>query len=411
MDADGRHVRVLTDFGFNWAPTWSPDGRLTAFENSKRRYRLSRTGVWVVPAGTGRARRLTGTKTDAVGPSWSPDGRRIAYLSRRPNEAPAVFTMAADGTNKWKVTSSSIVVGGDGTAEWSPEVRDWGQTAWSPNGRWIAVVTARFIDDDYHEGVLGMVRPDGTGVRRLAAYRLVGEDFMPYPVWSPDSRRVAWATDSFGGDGPVGLQVFNLRGSLVWETEAYDPVWSPDGRWIAVWRNNGVALLRADGTKVRRLPRPKDTYPYPRDWSPNGRRLLINRYSSETQRTSMVVVRLDGRLVRTLRAGYEPDWFGPAPTRTTVNAAPEPVAKGKRLTVTGKVTKVGVGLYPATVKIRFKADGARRYTTVRTTTTSANGDFRKTVTARRTGTWKAVHPATAATFASHGTDRVTVRGS
>ncbi len=99
----------------------------------------------------------------------------------------------------------------------------------------------------------------------------------------------------------------------------------------------------------------------------------------------------------------------PAGTHPTVDVSPEPAANGASLAVIGKVTKVGVALPAATVKIRFTKAGSRRFTTIGTATTDATGRYTTTFTAVTTGTWKAIHPATAATLTSSDTDGVRVR--
>ncbi len=61
---------------------WSPDGETLAFVSNREKDRDASwfADVWVVPAGGGRARRVTEHKGQAAAPAWSPDGRRIAYL-------------------------------------------------------------------------------------------------------------------------------------------------------------------------------------------------------------------------------------------------------------------------------------------------------------------------------------------
>lgn len=236
------------------------------------------------------------------------------------------------------------------------------------------------------------MRSDGTEVQRLP-----GRGRTLSLVWSPDGRRLAFSTK--------GLRVIDWRRGTVrklTDFSAGPPAWSPDGRRIAfggVASDTGsVYVVRADGSKLRRLHRG-----YGPEWSPDGRRIT---FDSDRH---VKVMDADGRHVQTLAAGGSPEWFGPAPTRTKLNVAPARATKGARLTVTGNVTKVGIALPGASVTIRFKATGARGFTTTSTATTNTNGRFKVTATAQRTGKWKAVHAATAATLASSATDKVTVR--
>ncbi|MFF5334116.1 hypothetical protein [Streptomyces sp. NPDC013181] len=81
-------------------------------------------------------------------------------------------------------------------------------------------------------------------------------------------------------------------------------------------------------------------------------------------------------------------------TRVTVNAAPEPVVKGKTITVTGKVSRANwekhtyQGYGGRTVSLQFKADGASSYTTVKKVTSGSTGALRTTVKATASGTWR-----------------------
>ncbi|MGW1432192.1 hypothetical protein [Streptomyces sp. NPDC001108] len=81
-------------------------------------------------------------------------------------------------------------------------------------------------------------------------------------------------------------------------------------------------------------------------------------------------------------------------TRVTVNASPEPVAKGRTITVTGRVTRANwdthtyQGYAGRTVSLQFKAAGASSYTTVKKSTSSRTGGLKTTVKATVPGTWR-----------------------
>ncbi|MFD8714847.1 calcium-binding protein, partial [Streptomyces anulatus] len=72
-------------------------------------------------------------------------------------------------------------------------------------------------------------------------------------------------------------------------------------------------------------------------------------------------------------------------SKLTVNASPEPVKKGKTLTVTGKLTRANwdtktyKGYTNQPVKLQFKKKGAKSYTTVKTVKTSSTGTLKTTV--------------------------------
>ncbi|MEW1630125.1 DUF5707 domain-containing protein [Streptomyces sp. NPDC089173] len=81
-------------------------------------------------------------------------------------------------------------------------------------------------------------------------------------------------------------------------------------------------------------------------------------------------------------------------SQLTVNASPEPVKKGKIITVTGKLTRANwdTGTYKGyinqSVQLQFKKKGAKSYTTLRTVKTSSTGTLKTTVKATADGTWR-----------------------
>ncbi|WP_328538143.1 calcium-binding protein [Streptomyces sp. NBC_00344] len=78
----------------------------------------------------------------------------------------------------------------------------------------------------------------------------------------------------------------------------------------------------------------------------------------------------------------------------TVNAAPEPVKKGKTITVTGKLARAnwddfkyhGYTVQP--VKLQFRKKNSSTYTTVKTVKTNSTGNLSTTVKAVEDGYWR-----------------------
>ncbi|WP_312885900.1 hypothetical protein [Streptomyces physcomitrii] len=103
-------------------------------------------------------------------------------------------------------------------------------------------------------------------------------------------------------------------------------------------------------------------------------------------------------------------------SRLTVNASPEPVAKGKTLTVTGKVTRADwetrkYASYPGRrVSLQFKPTGTTTYTTVKKVYANNSGNLSTTVKASKTGTWRWAYYGNTTTGPSTSTgDNVVVR--
>ncbi|MEU5404384.1 HtaA domain-containing protein [Streptomyces sp. NPDC005963] len=98
---------------------------------------------------------------------------------------------------------------------------------------------------------------------------------------------------------------------------------------------------------------------------------------------------------------------------SSFNAGPEPVRKGRTITVTGTLRSLD-GTWKNTagqsVTIWFKTDGAKTWSKQSTVRTNSKGAFTKAFTANKDGSWKAVFTATTSRLGtSSGADRVDVR--
>ncbi|MER6115683.1 hypothetical protein [Streptomyces sp. NPDC001743] len=103
-------------------------------------------------------------------------------------------------------------------------------------------------------------------------------------------------------------------------------------------------------------------------------------------------------------------------TRLTVDASPEPVAMGRTITVSGRLTRANwdthtyQGYAGRSVSLQFKPAGASSYRTVKTTTSGATGSLRTTVKATGPGTWRWTYYGNSASGAStSGGDHVATR--
>jgi hypothetical protein len=102
------------------------------------------------------------------------------------------------------------------------------------------------------------------------------------------------------------------------------------------------------------------------------------------------------------------------PTRIgSFNASPEPVRKGRTITVTGRLqrhTSAWTNLAGQSVKISFRADGATTWTYKGTAKTGRTGLFSRAFTASKDGTWRAAFAGSTTYIAVTGPgDHVDVR--
>ncbi|MER8031089.1 hypothetical protein ABTZ78_19260 [Streptomyces bauhiniae] len=96
-------------------------------------------------------------------------------------------------------------------------------------------------------------------------------------------------------------------------------------------------------------------------------------------------------------------------SRQTVNASPEPVKKGKTITVTGALTRANWddsryhGYTKQSVKLQFKKKGASAYTTLKTVKTDSKGNLKTTVKASADGYFRYSFAGTSTTPAIDST--------
>ncbi|MEV5428417.1 hypothetical protein [Streptomyces sp. NPDC052701] len=96
-------------------------------------------------------------------------------------------------------------------------------------------------------------------------------------------------------------------------------------------------------------------------------------------------------------------------SKLTVNASPEPVKKGRTITVTGKLSRANwethkyAGYTGQPVKLQFRKKGSDTYTTLKTVTTNSTGELKTTVTASTDGYFRYSFAGTATTPAVNAT--------
>ena len=134
--------------------------------------------------GSGDEVRLTDWKGLDDGPEYAPDGQHIYFNSARSGTM-QIWRMKPDGSDPERVTS-------DESNNWFPHL--------SPDGRWIAFLSfgkeVDPADHPYYKQVLLRVMPAAGGSARVVAYVYGGQGTINVPSWSPDSRLLAFVSNT-----------------------------------------------------------------------------------------------------------------------------------------------------------------------------------------------------------------------
>jgi Tol biopolymer transport system component len=249
------------------------------------------TAVAVQAGRTLLARRVEPGCTCNHSPTWSPNGEQIAFLSGRAEgglDKGELHVIRADG--------SGLRVLPVGKGVWA--------VRWSPDGRMLAFARSSFGDSE-HASIL-VADADGRSLRR------VGTGFQP--TWSPDGRWLAFTRYA----SPYSVfRVPVSGGAPVRIAAGASPDWSPDGTRLVVTRDDGLYVVRTNGTGARRIATARS--PVGR-WSPDGSRIA---YSTDSDKRETWVVAPDGsgRRLSSTSAGvlWSPDSRSIVGTRATLD--------------------------------------------------------------------------------------------
>jgi serine/threonine-protein kinase len=183
----GQPEQLTSEPADEFAPDLSPDGRAVAYHS----WRTGTRDIEIKPLDGGPVERVTATPAQESYPIWSPDGRSILFYERVAASCESVTHR--EGSGRW---SSPVLVA---RAVWGCD--------WSPDGRWIAYVSA---ESGTNAGSLLVVPAEG-GTARRVFIPTATEPPAELCQWSPDGRTLYykahdaqgrasfWAVSAAGG--------------------------------------------------------------------------------------------------------------------------------------------------------------------------------------------------------------------
>jgi Tol biopolymer transport system component/DNA-binding winged helix-turn-helix (wHTH) protein len=260
--AQKRSLTQPSDGQGDFAPAFSPDGRMIAFA---RRLGFAETEVHLLPLtadlhAAGASRRLTG-RGWATSPMWTLDGRHVLYWFSEGHETPSELrSIAVSGSP----AASSLILAEDGTTGlavgrhlvfgrrhydaniWRAEIRPPGAPLakpyrlisstradtlahYSPDGSRIAFSSTRSGAWE-----IWLAEADGSNAVRLTFF---GGPHIALMGWSPDGRRLAF--HGFRSLPETRFDLFTIPAAGGAPTrvtpdssDGHTPTYSRDGRWL-----------------------------------------------------------------------------------------------------------------------------------------------------------------------------------
>jgi Tol biopolymer transport system component len=178
----GGTPKLLTENTPSYWHGWAPNNKEVVYVGQRdgKNYDIYRISI-----NGGQEVKLTNNKgTHVDGPEYSPDGKYIYYNGSQSGTM-QLWRMKPDGTGKEQLTF-------DANNNWFPHI--------SPDGKWIAYISfPPEIPVDSHPSykrVTLKLMPVAGGAPRVIAYLYGGQGTINVPSWSPDSKSIAFVSNS-----------------------------------------------------------------------------------------------------------------------------------------------------------------------------------------------------------------------
>lgn len=180
LPGSGGKPMKVTRKGPSYLHGWSPDKKWLVFAGRRN----DEFDVYKIPATGGDEIQLTTTKGVDDGPEFTPDGKYIYFNSFRTGLM-QIWRMKPDGSEQTQITNDEF-------NNWFPHI--------SPDGKWIVFIS--FPNDiapgdhPFYKRVYLRLMPIGGGKPKVIAYLYGGQGTINVPSWSPDSKKIAFVSNT-----------------------------------------------------------------------------------------------------------------------------------------------------------------------------------------------------------------------
>ncbi len=183
LQLQGGTPKLITEKSPSYWHGWAPNNKDVAFVAQRDGAKIY--NIYKADVTTRKEVALTKNTSGHVdGPEYSPDGKYI-YYNANPTGTMQLWRMKPDGTGKEQLTF-------DENHNWFPHL--------SPDGKWIAYISfPTDIDPDAHpfyQRVTLRLMPVNGGAPRVIAYLYGGQGTLNVNSWSPDSKSIAFVSNS-----------------------------------------------------------------------------------------------------------------------------------------------------------------------------------------------------------------------
>ncbi len=180
LPAGGGNPERITAKSPSYLHGWSPDDEFLVYTGGRNDnydiYRISRYKKEEI--------RLTASTALDDGPEYTPDGKYIYFNSNRTGTM-QIWRMKPDGSEQEQMTFDEL-------NDWFPHI--------SPDGKQVAFISfpeeVDSGDHPFYKHVYIRIMPVNGGEPKIVSYIYGGQGTMNVPSWSPDSKRIAFISNT-----------------------------------------------------------------------------------------------------------------------------------------------------------------------------------------------------------------------